>query len=234
MTTLRRLKPRKVATQKAPVIFEARVARSLLDHVFDAVNGGVIYRKASFLEGKLGQAVASKRVTLIDDATMPGRFGTSPCDDEGLISRRTPVIEQGVLASYLLNTYAARRLGMKSTGNASRGLTGAPGIGHGNLYLEPGEQSLEEMFRTMGRGLFVTELIGFGVNIVSGDYSRGAVGLWIENGEPAFPVSEVTIAGTLQEMLAGIDAVGSDLEFRGSISSPAVLIREMTISGQGN
>ncbi len=229
---LRRLGARKVPTQKAPVIFEARAARGLVDHVFDAVNGSSVYRKSSFLAGKLGERIASDKVTIIDDATLPGLFGTSPCDDEGLPSRRTVVVDRGVLTSYLLNTYSARRLGLKSTGNASRGLTGAPGVGHGNLYLAAGEQTPEEMIRSLKRGLLVTELIGFGVNTTTGDYSRGAVGLWIENGEIAFPVSEITIAGTLQEMLAGIEAVASDLEFRGSLASPAILMREMTISGQ--
>ena len=229
---LRRLGARKLPTQKSSVMFEARAARSLVDHVFDAVNGSAVYRKSSFLAGKLGERIASERVTIVDDATMPELFGTSPCDDEGVPSRRTVVVEKGVLRSYLLNTYSARRLELKTTGNASRGLSGAPGVGHGNLYMEAGEQTPEEMFRDMGRGLFVTELIGFGVNTVTGDYSRGAVGLWIENGEIAFPVAEVTIAGTLQQMLEGIDAIGSDLEFRGSLASPAILVREMTISGQ--
>jgi PmbA protein len=229
---LRRLGARKASTQKAPVIFEARIARSLLDHLFDAVNGGAVYRKASFLAGKLGEKIASDKVTVVDDGTLPGLFGSSPSDDEGVPTRRTPVVEKGVLASYLLNTYSARKLGMKTTGNASRGLTGAAAVGHGNFYLEPGQTSAEEMIRSVRNGLYVTELIGFGVNTVTGDYSRGAVGLWIENGELVYPVSEVTIASTLQEMLAGIEMVASDLEFRGSLASPAILVREMTISGQ--
>jgi PmbA protein len=229
---LRRLGARKLPTQKAPVMFEARVARSLLDHVFDAVNGGAMYRNSSFLAGKLGEKIAADHVTIVDDGTLPGLFGSSPCDDEGVPSRRTVVVGNGVLRSYLTNTYSARRLGLRTTGNASRGLTGAPGVGHGNFYFEPGPRSEREMIRDMGRGLLVTELIGFGVNIVTGDYSRGAVGLWIENGEIAFPVSEVTIASTLQEMLLGVEAIAAELEFRGSLASPAVLIREMTISGQ--
>jgi PmbA protein len=231
---LRRLGARKLPTQKMPVIFEARAARGLLGHIFDAVNGSSVYRKASFLAGKLGEKVASANVTVIDDGTLPGLFGTSPCDDEGVPSRRTVVIENGVLSNYLLNTYSARRLKLKTTGSASRGLTGAPGVGHGNLFLQPGTCTPEELMREAGRGLFVTELIGFGVNTVTGDYSRGAVGLFFENGEVVHAVSEVTIASTLQEMLAGIVAVASDLEFRGSVASPAILIREMTISGQGS
>jgi PmbA protein len=142
------------------------------------------------------------------------------------------VIEKGALQNYLLNTYTGRKLGMKTTGNASRGLTGNAGIGHGNFYLGPGDTSPADIIRTVRSGFYVTELIGFGVNIVTGDYSRGAAGIWIENGELAYPVSEVTIAGTLQEMLHGIEAIGSDLDFRGSIASPTLLIREMTVSGQ--
>jgi PmbA protein len=229
---LRRLGPRRVETQKIPVIFEPRVARGLLDHLFDAVSGSAVYRKATFLADKLGEQIASPHVTAIDNATMPGLFGSSPFDDEGVPSRRTVVLERGVLKSFLHNTYTARRLGMQTTGNASRGLTGNAGVGHGNFYLEPGERSAEEIIRGVSKGLYVTELIGFGVNVVTGDYSRGAAGLWIENGELAWPVSEITIASTLQEMLMGIDAVGSDLEFRGALASPTLLVREMTISGR--
>ncbi len=230
--SLRRLHARKAPTQKAPVVFESRVARSLLGHIFEAVNGDAVYRKASFLAGKVGEAVASPNLTVIDDGTMPGLFGTSPFDDEGVPTRRTPVIENGVLSSYLLNTYTARKLGLKTTGNASRGIAGSAGVGYGNLFAEPGESSPEEIIAGVPNGLYVTELIGFGVNIVTGDYSQGAVGLWIENGELAFPVSEVTIAGNLREMLSGIEAVGNDLEFRGSVACPTVLIGEMTVSGQ--
>ncbi len=229
---LRRLGARKVPTQKAPIVFEPRAARSLLDNIFDAISGDSIYRNESFLAGKLGEKIASSRVTVIDDGTMPGLFGTSPFDDEGVPSRRTVVIENGVLRNYLLNTYTGRKLGMKTTGNASRGLTGNAGIGHGNFYLENGGMAPADIIRSLPSGFYVTELIGFGVNIVTGDYSRGAAGIWIENGELTHPVAEVTIAGRLQEMLLDIEAVGSDLEFRGSIASPTVLIREMTISGQ--
>ena len=229
---LRRLGPRKVETQKAPVVFEPRVARGLLDHLFDAVSGSAVYRKATFLAEKLGERIASEHVTAIDDAILPRLFGSSPFDDEGVPSRRTVVVEKGVLKSFLHNTYTSRRLNSKTTGNGSRGLTGNAGVGHGNFYLEPGKRSADEIIRTVPRGLYVTELIGFGVNIVTGDYSRGASGLWIENGELAWPVSEITIASTLQEMLMGIDAVGSDLEFRGALASPTLLVREMTISGR--
>ena len=229
---LRRLNPVKVPTQKVPVVFEPRTARTLLDNLFEAVQGMAIYRHESFLAGKLGEQVASGNVTVIDDATLPGLFGTSPFDDEGVPSRRTVVIDRGVLKSYLLNTYAGRKLGMNTTGNASRGLTGNAGIGHGNLFLEAGVQTPEQIIGGIPNGFYVTELMGFGVNIVTGDYSRGAAGLWIRNGELAFAVSEVTIAGNLKKMLKNIEAAGSDLEFRGAVAAPTLKIGEMTVGGR--
>ena len=230
--TVRRLGARKVPTQKAPVIFDPMTARSLLGSICDAVDGDAIYRKASFLAGKLGERVASENVTVVDDGTLPGLFGTSPFDDEGVPSRRTVVIDRGVLQNYLLNTYTARRLGMRTTASAARGITGNAGVGHGNFYLQPGERAPEEIIRGIRRGLYVTELIGRGVNVVTGDYSRGAAGLWIENSEFAYPVSGITIAANLRDMLMDIEAPGSDLEFRSSVTSPTLAIREMTISGQ--
>ncbi len=228
---LRRLGARKVETQRVPVMFEPRTARSLLDSIFEAVHGESVYRQSSFLAGKLGEQVASEKLTVIDDGTLPGLFGTSPFDDEGVPTRRTPVIERGVLKNYLLNTYTARKLRMKTTGNAARGITGNAGIGHGNLYAEPGALAPNEILASIRDGFYVTELMGFGVNIVTGDYSRGASGMWIRNGEMAFPVSEVTIAGNLKQMLMDIEAIGSDLEFRGSTAMPTLLIREMTVGG---
>ena len=229
---LRRLNPVKVATQNVPVVFEPRVAASLLENLFEAVHGMMIYRHESFLAGKLGEKVASEKLSLIDDATIPGLFGTSPFDDEGVASRRTVVLERGVLKSYLLNTYAARKLGMKTTGNASRGLAGNAGIGHGNFFVENGVLPPERIIARIADGFYVTELIGMGVNIVTGDYSRGAAGLWIRNGELAFAVSEVTIAGNLQDMLLGVEEVGNDLEFRGSVAAPTLKIGEMTVGGK--
>ena len=229
---LRRLNPRKVPTQKVPVIFEPRTARMLLGDLFDAVNGGAIYRHASFLTGKLGEKIASEALTIIDDATMPGLFGSSPFDDEGVTSRRTVVIERGVLQSYLLNTYTALKLGLKTTGNASRGLAGSAGVGPGNFYIEAGTRSEADLIAGVRQGLYVTELIGASANTVTGDYSSGAAGLWIENGELAYPVSEITIAGNLKQMLMNLEQVGANLEFRSSIASPTLLIGEMTISGQ--
>jgi PmbA protein len=230
--TLRRLGARKVETQRVPVVFEPRTARSLLGNIFEAVHGDSIYREASFLAFKLGEKVGSDKLNVIDDGTIPGLFGSSPFDDEGVPTRRTPVIERGVLRNYLLNTYTARKLGMRTTGNASRGLSGNAGIGHGNLFIERGSRTPAQILASISNGLYVTELIGSGVNIVTGDYSRGAVGLWIRDGELAFPVSEVTIAGNLNNMLMAMEAVGSDLEFRGSTAAPTLLIGEMTVGGR--
>ena len=229
---LRRLHPVKVETQRAPVVFEPGAARTLLDNLFDAVHGMSIYRHESFLAGKLGEKVASENLTVVDDGTIPGLFGASPFDDEGVPSRRTVVIDRGVLRSYLLNTYAARKLGMKTTGNASRGLSGNAGIGHGNFFVEAGVQTPKSILAGVSNGFYVTELMGFGVNIVTGDYSRGAAGLWIRGGELAFAVSEVTIAGNLKDMLLGLEAIGSDLEFRGSTAAPTLKIGEMTVGGR--
>lgn len=229
---LRRLNPRKVATQKAAIVFEPRTARSVLGDLFDAVCGSAIYRQASFLAGKLGEKIASENLTVMDDATMPGLFGTSPFDDEGVRTRRTVVVERGVLRSYLLNTYTARKLGLATTGNASRGLTGNAGVGPGNFFIEAGAKAPEQIIARVRSGLYVTELIGANTNPVTGDYSAGAAGMWIENGELAYPVSEITIAGNMKQMLMEIAEIGSDLEFRGSVAAPTLLVTEMTISGK--
>jgi len=234
--TLRRLGARRVATQQAPIVFSPEVARTLIGSIFDAASGDAIWRHASYLAGKLGETIAAPDITIIDDNTMllpsgVGGFGTSPFDSEGLPSRRTVVVERGVLCNYMLNTYTARKLGMKSTHNASRGLAGTPGIGCGNLYIEPGAQTPEEIIGGVESGFYVTSLMGPGTNLVTGDYSRGAAGLWIENGELTYAVEEVTIAGNLGEMFKHVTAIGNDLVFRGSIASPTLRIEGMTIAG---
>jgi len=234
--TLRRLGARRVSTQKVPIVFAPEVARSLIGSVFEAASGDSIWRGASFLAGRLGQQIAASSLTIIDDNLMllptgAGGFGSSPFDGEGLPSRCTVVVENGILRNYLLNSYAARKLGMKSTHNASRGLAGTPGIGCGNLYLEPGMQTPEEILAAIPAGLYVTSLMGFGVNVVTGDYSRGATGLWIENGQLTHAVEEVTIAGNLADMLQNVTSIGNDLVFRGSVASPTLRIDGMTIAG---
>jgi PmbA protein len=176
--------------------------------------------------------VAAPNITIVDDGLRPGGFGSSPFDDEGVATRRTTVLREGVLESYLLNSYTARKLGLKTTGNASRGLAGNPGVGPGNFMLSPGVVSPEEIVRSVQNGFYVTELMGFGVNLVTGDYSRGAAGFWIENGEIGFPVSEVTIAGNLKQMLQDVEMIGSDLDFQSSVIVPTVKIREMIVAGK--
>ena len=230
--TLRRLGARKIASTRVPIVLDPMVAGSVLDSIFDAVNGDAIYRQSSFLEGKLGEKIADSRVTVIDDGTMPGGFGTSPFDGEGIPTRRTPVIEKGVLKSYLLNTYTARKLDLKTTGNAARGLAGNPGIGTWNSFLEPGAKTPQQIIAGVKNGFYVTEFLGFGVNLVTGDYSRGASGLWIEDGELTYPVEEVTVAGNLKDMLNNIAEIGNDLEFRGSTASPTLRIEGMTVGGE--
>jgi len=228
---LRRLGARKVSTCKVPVVFDSETAPSLLGHLFEAVRGDAIYRSASFLAGKLGERVAGDNVTVLDDGLRAGGFGSRPFDDEGIPPAVTPVIEKGVLCSYLLNCYTARKLNLQTTGNASRGVAGAPSVGPKNFYLVPGTQSLQNILRSVQRGLYVTELIGSGVNIVTGDYSRGVAGLWIENGELVFPVEEITIAGRLPAMLQNIAVIGSDLEFRSAIAAPTLVVEGMTVAG---
>jgi PmbA protein len=228
---LRRLGARRVPTQQVPIIFAPEVARSLIGHLFDAASGDSIWRSASFLAGQLGETVAAPGITLIDDHTMilpsgVGGFGTSPFDGEGLPARRTVVVQDGVLQTYLLNTYTGRKLKMRSTGNASGG-----GIGAGNLYLQPGTQTPEEIVAAIPNGFYVLSLLGFGANLVTGDYSRGASGLWIENGELTYAVEEVTVSGNLREMLRNITAVGNDLIFRGSVTSPTLRVDGMTVAG---
>ena len=230
--TLRRLGARKVKTQEVPIIFDPLVANSILGHIFEGVNGDSVYRGASFLAGKLGEKIAASQVTVIDDGTMVGGFGTSPFDGEGIPTRRTVVIENGVLKSYVLNTYTAKKLGLQTTANASRGLAGTPGIGPGNYFLQPGARTPQQLIGDVKEGLYVTEFLGMGVNLVTGDYSRGASGIWISGGELTYPVEEITVAGNLKDMFLNISEVANDLEFRGSVASPTIRIDGLTVGGE--
>jgi PmbA protein len=230
--TLRRLGARKAKTAQVPIIFDPLVATSILEHIFEGVNGDSVYRGASFLAGKLGQKIAADHITIIDDGTIPGGFGSSPFDGEGVPTRRTIVVENGMLNSYMLNTYTAKKLGMKTTGNASRGLAGTPGIGPGNYFLQPGTRTPKEMIAGIKEGLYVTEFLGQGVNMVTGDYSRGVSGLWISGGELTYPVEEITVAGNLKELFFNISEVANDLEFRGSVASPTIRVDGLTVGGE--
>jgi PmbA protein len=232
---LRRLGAKPVKTQRVPVVFSPEIARSIIGNMFEAANADSIYRHATFFDGMLGERVAGDNITVIDDGTLVfdgiGGFGTSPFDGEGLPTRRTVLVERGILKSYVSNTYTARKLGIASTGNASRGLAGNPGIGAGNFFLEPGDLTPAQLIGDVKQGLYVTETMGFGVNLVTGDYSQGASGLWIENGELAYPVEEITIAGNLKDMYRNISGIGNDLVFRSASAAPTIRVEGMTIAG---
>jgi PmbA protein len=229
--TIRKLGARKVATQRVPVVFDSETAGSLMGNLCSAVSGYSLYKGASFLAGQLGMPLASEYVTVYDDGQVIGALGSRPFDGEGLPTRKTTVVDRGMLKSYLLDTYSGRKLGLPSTGNASRSVGENPSVGPTNFYLAPGTKTAQDMIKTVKQGLYVTDLIGFGINMVTGDYSRGASGFWIEGGELAYPVEEITIAGNLKEMFAGIEMIGSDLVFRGRIASPTLKIGEMMVAG---
>lgn len=229
--TLRRLRARRVPTCEVPVIFDPETASGLMRHLAAAVSGYSLYKGASFLIGKLGQRLAPESVTVVDDGTLAGALGSKPFDGEGLATRRTVVVDRGVLTSYLFDSYSARKLNGRSTGNAARSVSSPPHVSPTNLVLQPGTASPEEIIRSVQSGLYVTELIGFGVNPVTGDYSRGAVGQWIEHGELAYPVEEITIAGNLLSMYQGIEAIGTDLDLRHAVVAPTIKIARMTVAG---
>jgi len=228
---LRRVGARKIRTGEFPVVFDPETAAELLGSVSACVSGYSVYKGASFLADRLGKAVAASSVTILDNGTIPSALGSRPFDGEGLATRKTTVIKKGILESYLLDSYSARKLGLHSTGNAVRSIGDVPSVSHTNFYLVPGSHTAEAIIRTVKRGLYVVEMIGFGVNHVTGDYSRGAVGLWIENGELTYPVEEITIAGNLRDILMNIELVGNDLELRSTIASPTLKISRMTVAG---
>ncbi|HWQ40270.1 MAG TPA: metalloprotease PmbA [Burkholderiales bacterium] len=219
----RRLGARKIGTVQVPVLFEATVASSLLGHFVAAVSGGNLYRKQSFLLDSLGKQVFPRFVRIIDDPTVPRGLASSPFDDEGVATRLRAVVSGGSVQGYFLGTYSARKLGMKSTGNAG---------GNHNLIMESTGEDFPALLRKMGRGLLVTDLLGQGVNLVTGDYSRGAAGYWVENGEIAYPVQEVTVAGNLEEMFRHIVAIGTDVLVRGSRCCGSILLERMTVAGE--
>jgi PmbA protein len=220
--TVRRLGARKLATCTTPVIYEAPVASSLISHFIGAVRGTSLYRRASFLLDHLGKPVFAPHVRIHEQPFLKKGLGSTPYDGDGVAPANRDLVRAGVLQGYVLDVYSARKLGMKSTGNAG---------GVHNLTLEPGELDLAGLLRKMGRGLLVTELIGFGVNTVTGDYSRGASGFWVEEGEIRFPVEEITIAGNLKDIFRGIGAVGNDVDTRGNIRAGSILIDSVTVAG---
>jgi PmbA protein len=229
--TVRRLGARKVATCEVSVVFDPETAAELLGHLFSALSGYAVYRNATFLKGRLGEVVASPMVTVVDEGRRRRGLGSRPFDCEGLPTRTNTPIERGVLRFFMCDSYSGRKIGAPPRGCARRGVGGGPGVGAGNLSLVPGSATPAEIVAGVERGLLVTDLIGFGVNLVTGEYSQGAAGQWIEKGRIVHPVHEVTIAGNLAEMLRDIDAVANDLVFRGSVAAPTLRIRRMTVSG---
>lgn len=229
---VRMLGARKVKTQRVPVIFDQMMAGSFVANIASAANGDSVFKKATIFAPLLGKKVAAPNVSIVDDGLLPRGIASSPFDGEGVPTRKTSIIENGVLKNFLYDAFTARKAKTKSTGNAQRGYSSLPHIGIHNLYLEKGQTAPEEMIRGVKNGFYVTAMLGSGANPVTGDYSRGANGMWIENGELAYPVQEVTVAGNLLKMLEGIDAIGTDLEFRGSIAAPTIRFAELTVSGE--
>ncbi len=228
--TLRRLGSRKVKTAEVPVIFDPDTAASLIRSIAGAASGPSLYRRASFLLDRVDTKIAAPSVTIVDDGLIPGALGSRPFDGEGLPTRRTVLVDGGVLRTYLLDTYCGRKLGLRSTHHAARDGSGV-GVGTTNLTLQAGAADPKDLIGSVGSGLYVTELIGFGVNGVTGDYSRGAAGLWIDKGELAYPVEEITVAGNLLEMLQRVEGVGNDLILRDRASAPTLLIGRMVVAG---
>ncbi len=220
--TLRRLGGRKLATRRTPVVYEAAIASSLLSHFINAIRGTSLYRRASFLVDHLGKPVFAPQVRIHEQPFLRGALGSTPFDNDGVAPANRDIVRDGILQGYVLDVYSARKLGMKSTGNAG---------GVHNLTLQPGDQDLAGLLRQMGTGLLVTELIGFGVNGVTGDYSRGAAGFWVENGVIQYPVEEITIAGNLKDMFRNLVAVGNDVDLRGNTRTGSILIDGMTLAG---
>jgi PmbA protein len=228
---LRRLGARKVRTTRVPVVFDPDMAAGLIRTLAGAASGPALYKGTSFLIDRLGDRIAAPGVTIIDDGTIPGALGSRPFDGEGLPTRRQHLVERGMLRTYLLDSYSARKLKLAPTGNASRSVGQAPTVSTNNLCLEAGPYTPEQIIGSVKSGLYLTELIGFGINMVTGDYSRGAGGIWIEDGRLAYPVQEITIAGNLKDMFLGIEMIGNDLKWRSSVVAPTLKIAEMTIAG---
>lgn len=221
--TVSRLGARKISTGHVPVIFLAEVARGLIGHFISAISGRNLYQKSSFLLDSLGQKLFPEHITIDERPHLPGFLGSSPFDSDGVATRENVFVEAGVLKSYIMGVYSARKLGLSTTGN---------GGGVHNLFVSTGQRDLQGLLKQMGKGLLVTELMGQGVNIITGDYSRGASGFWVENGEICYPVEEATIAGNLRDMYARMVEVGADVDVRGNIQTGSILIEEMMVAGE--
>lgn len=231
--TVRRLGGKKVKSQAVPVVISPEVARDFIGMIFGAASGSSIYRRSSYLVDKIGQEIVAPSITIVDDATIGDGLASRPFDGEGVKSSAVTVIENGVLKTYVCDSYAARRLDAKVTGNAGRNYQSAPGVTSTNLFLKNGKDNPKDIIKSIKNGLYLTEMFGSGVNSVTGDFSQGASGYWIENGEITFPVQEITIAGNVLKVLKSVQAIGNDLSFKlGSTASPTLLISEMTVGGE--
>ncbi|HKP79839.1 MAG TPA: metallopeptidase TldD-related protein, partial [Phenylobacterium sp.] len=226
-----RLGARKIASTTAPVIFENRLAGSLMSPLIGAISGPSIARGTSFLKDKLGQQIFAKRIYLVDDPHRPRGLGSAPFDDEGVANQKRNLIEDGVLTTWLLNSSSASQLGLTTTGHASRGLAGPPGVSTSNLTLQPGDKDQAALMKDAGAGLLVTSMFGPSLNGNTGDWSVGCSGFWFENGEVAYPVNEITVAGNLLDIFGRI-VPGSDLEIRGSSNAPSLLVDALAIAGR--
>jgi len=227
---VRRVNPKKVATRRVPVIFEPRVAGSIVGHLASAANGASVARKTSFLRDKMGEKLFASGISIVDDPLRKRGQRSHPFDGEGVAVRRLALVEDGVLKSWLLDSATARELNLSTTGHAQRGVSSSPSPGATNLHLEPGMQTPEQLIAETGEGLYVTDLIGSGVNLVTGDYSRGVSGFWIENGKLTYPVSEITVAGHLSEMFRTLTPA-NDLEFRYGTNAPTLRVEGLTVAG---
>lgn len=232
--TVATLGSRKVETQECPIVFDPEVARSIVGTLFSVANGSAFWRKSSYLVGKEGELVASPLVTIVDDPLIPRAPGSRPFDGDGLPTRKNGVVDKGILGPVLCDVYSARKLGRQSTGSAGRGVGGNPGPTTSNLVMQAGTMTREALLKSTPRGLYVTSLMGFGFNPITGDFSRGAQGFWIENGELTFPVSEITIAANFDEILKRIDAVADDLELRSSTAAPTFRVSHMMLAGKSS
>jgi PmbA protein len=227
---VKRLNPRKIATRRVPVVFDSRISGSLVGHVASAANGAAIARKTSFLRDKRGERIFASGIDIIDDPLRPRGLRSRPFDAEGVAGRARKLVEDGVLMTWLLDCATARELDLQTTGHAQRGVSSTPSPGASNLHLAPGTRSPRELIADIEDGFYVTDMIGMGVNLVTGDYSRGASGFWIEHGETTYPVSEVTIAGHLSEIFASL-APANDLVFRYGTNAPTLRVEGMTVAG---
>jgi PmbA protein len=227
---VKRLNPRKVSTRRVPVVYDHRVASSLIGHLSSAINGSALARKTSFLQNAMGERIFADGITIVDDPLRPRGLRSQPFDAEGVATQRRALVENGVLKTWILDCATARELGLETTGHAQRGVSSAPSPGATNLHLEPGRASPQELIADIEDGLYVTDLIGMGTNIVTGDYSRGAAGFWIEHGELTYAVSEVTIAGHLRDIFRTLTPA-NDLTFRHGINAPTVRVEDLTVAG---